>query len=140
MFPDIVVTTKHEYEIEYKYTYTCTNALCGLDFGRQRKLDLTRMACGSCKSRLSQTKPVPKSSGKEDKVNPFGMFVKDHFASVKKENPGSPHKDIMGILSKRYREQTETQEKHSERETIVIEDSDEEVKEVVTSLAILNLH
>src|SRR5579859_3594227 len=62
-FPDIQVTTKHTYEIEYKYMYTCSNASCGLDFGRQRKLDVTGVVCGDCKSRLVQTKTVPNARG-----------------------------------------------------------------------------
>lgn len=38
------------------------------------------------------------------RVNVFGMFVKENFADVKRENPGVAHKEIMGILSKMYRE------------------------------------
>jgi hypothetical protein len=113
-----------------------------MDFGRQRAMDLNKMGCGGCKSRLVQTKPVPKEmGGKENKANPFGMFVKDHFAAVKRENPGSPHKDIMGILSKKYRQAKEDQildkEQKDSRETIVIE-SDEE--DIVTSMSVMELH
>jgi hypothetical protein len=104
-------------------------------------MDLNKMGCGGCKSRLVQTKPVPKMGGKENKANPFGMFVKDHFAVVKRENPGSPHKDIMGILSKRYRQAKEgniaEKEQNDSRETIVIE-SDEE--DIVTSMGVMELH
>lgn len=107
-------------------------------------MDLTRLACGACKSKLSQTKPVPKSSsGKENKSNPFGMFVKDHFVEVKRENPGITHKDIMAILSKRYREQKDgVKGKISlkESEIIFIEDSEDEVVDMVTSIGTLNLH
>jgi predicted SprT family Zn-dependent metalloprotease len=143
-FPDILVTTKHTYEIEYKYTYTCTNLLCGLDFGRQKKLELDRHVCGACKSRLLQTKPAPTTYRKENKTNPFGKFVKDHFAGVKRENPGVSHKDIMTILSKRYHEQKNTINEGGEgskrgSQTILVEDSDEEVDEMVISLGILDL-
>jgi HMG (high mobility group) box len=144
VFPDILVTTKHQYEIVYKYTYTCSNPLCGLDFGRQRKLDLTRLGCGACKSKLTQTKPAPKSSsGKENKSNPFGMFVKDHFAEVKRENPGITHKDIMAILSKRYREQKDGVKgeiSSKDSEIILIEDSEDEVEDMMITIGILNLH
>lgn len=137
-FPDILVTTKHTYEIEYKYTYTCTNPLCGLDFGRQRKLDLTRLACGACKSRLEQTKPVLKV-GKENKVNPFGMFVKEKFAVVKKDNPGMKHKDIMGILASMYREKEAGGGDKKEVEYVVIEESDDEIGGAATALEDLDL-
>jgi predicted SprT family Zn-dependent metalloprotease len=140
-FPDILVTTKHTYEIEYKYTYTCTNSLCGLDFGRQKKLELNRHVCGACKSPLAQTKPIPNTSGKENKPNSFGLFVKDDFARVKRENPGMAHKDIMATLSNRYREQKVSGAEVSQEgsPTILVEDSDDDVVEVVTSLGILDL-
>jgi hypothetical protein len=118
--------------------------LCGLDFGRQKKLDITHLVCGGCKSELTQTKPVPKvMGGKENKVNPFGMFVKEHFASVKRDNPGSPHKDIMGILSKLYKENKEkgagmSGSGHKDIETILVE-SDEEVENVATTFDSLEL-
>jgi len=43
----------------------------------------------------------------QNRPNPFAMFVKEHFAGVKKENPGSTHRDVMATLSKMYREQKE---------------------------------
>ena len=138
-FPDILVTTKHTYEIEYKYTFTCTNPLCGLDFGRQRKLDLSRLACGACKSRLEQTKPVPRAGkGKENKANPFAEFVKRNFAGVKKENPGMKHKEIMGVLGKMYREEKDGG-RGELKEVIVIEESEDEIGEVATALEDLDL-
>jgi hypothetical protein len=140
-FPDILVTTKHTYEIEHKYTYTCRNPLCGLDFGRQRKLDLTKIVCGQCKSQLAQIRPLPKtSSGKENSPNPFGMFVKQHFAAVKKENPSSSHKEIMMTLSKRYREQKDNKikEETTDKDTCLIE-SEDEIEDIITSLGIIDL-
>jgi predicted SprT family Zn-dependent metalloprotease len=123
-FPDIEVTTKHAYEIEYKFMYTCSNASCGLDFGRQKKIDLNRLVCGACKSRLFQTKG---STGKENRANPFGEFVRGNFADVKRENPGSVHKEIMGVLSRMYKE---GKEKRAEAEGI---------EEVVGGVAVIDL-
>jgi hypothetical protein len=122
--------------------YTCRNPLCGLDFGRQRKLDLTKIVCGGCKSQLVQTKPLPKApSGKENKQNPFGMFVKGHFAAVKMENPSSSHREIMAILSKRYREQKDKGEREAKGDidTCLME-SFEEIEDIVTSLRTIDLH
>jgi hypothetical protein len=107
-------------------------------------MDLNKMGCGGCKSRLIQTKPVPKSTvGKENKANPFGMFVKDHFAAIKRENPGSPHKEIMGLLSKKYRQEKESGlpemgSEKDDREIITIED-DGEVSEIATSMGVMEL-
>ena len=121
--------------------YTCTNALCGLDFGRQKKLDLTRLVCGNCKSALAQTEPALKMTcEKEKKPNLFGLYVKENFAVVKKENPGTPHKEIMGILSKRYHEQKSKQKVSSRRdETISIMDGEREVCEIVAGVNMLTI-
>ena len=104
-------------------------------------MELNRHVCGACKSCLAQTKPAPNTSGKENKPNLFGLFVKAHFAEVKRENPGKPHKDLMAILSKRYREQKTSGNEVSKEgiQAILIKDSDEEVDEMVTSLGILDL-
>jgi hypothetical protein len=120
--------------------YTCSNPLCGLDFGRQKKLDISRVVCGGCKSKLTQTKPVPAtSSGKENKPNPFGLFVKEHFANVKRENPATPHKEIMGILSKKYKEQKELKVVDSESVDEILIEGDEEVNVMATTLDGLEL-
>lgn len=94
------------------------------------------MACGACKSRLEQTKPVPRA-GKENKANPFGMFVKDNFAQVKRENPMMKHKEIMGILARMYREEKGGGRK--EVEYIVIQESDDDIGDVQTALEDLDL-
>lgn len=111
-------------------------------------MDISKLCCGECKSRLVQTKPSPgKGEGKENcnrKVNnPFGMFVKEHFAGVKRENLGMGHKDVMAILSTMYREQKDGVTDESllaKSERIVIEDSGDEIEDVATSIGILNLH
>lgn len=140
-FPDILVTTKHTYEIEYKYIYACTNALCGLDFGRQKTLDLTRLVCGNCKSALAQIKPALKMTcKKEEKPNPFGLYVKENFAVAKKEHPGSPHKEIMGILAKEYHEQKSNQKVSSRiDETISIMGRERELGEIVAGVNMLTI-
>jgi len=139
IFPDIIVTTKHTYEIEHKYIYTCTNDSCCREYGRSKRIDVNRNACGSCHSKLMQTRPIPHATTrKEAKSNPFGNFVKEHFANVKKENPTSPHKDIMKILSDRY---------HGEKlnggktlgDPIVLEDSEGKVGELSESLDCLEV-
>lgn len=101
----IIVTTKHSYEIDYKYVWTCMN--CGLEFKRHSKsIDPTRHQCGSCKCKLVQTKPVPrKAEGNgKPKISEYQEFVKENMKIVRKENPGSPQKEIMGLVGKRYQE------------------------------------
>jgi len=109
MFGDrgIVVTTKHSYAIDYKYVWECEN--CGLEFKRHsRSIDPERHRCGTCKSRLVQTKPAPRAGkengGKGKGLGEYQMFVKENMRKVKVENPGSPQKEIMGLVGKKYQE------------------------------------
>jgi hypothetical protein len=102
----IEVTTKHSYEIDYKYVWACTN--CGLEFKRHSKsIDPSRHQCGSCKCKLVQTKPVPRGiggGGAKGGMTEYQAFVKENMKVVKKENPGSPQKEIMGLVGKKYQE------------------------------------
>ncbi len=101
----VEVTTKHSYNIDYKYVWECVN--CGLEFKRHSKsIDPKRHQCGSCKSKLVQTKPVPKKGDGEVKaMGEYQLFVKDNMKKVREENPGSPQKEIMGLVGKKYQEE-----------------------------------
>lgn len=95
----VEVTTKHGYEIEYKYVWECVE--CGHEFKRHSKsVDVAKSRCGVCKGRLVQTKPAVRGG----KVTEYQSFVKDMFAKVKAENPGAGHGIVMEILGKLYRE------------------------------------
>lgn len=97
----VEVTTKHSYAIDYKYVWECEN--CGLEFKRHSKsIDPARHQCGSCKSKLVQTKPVPRNG--EGTVNEYQAFVKETMKKVREENPGSPQKEIMRLVGKRYQD------------------------------------
>jgi predicted SprT family Zn-dependent metalloprotease len=101
----IEVTTKHSYVIDYKYIWECM--ACGIEFKRHSKsIDPKRHTCGSCKSRLVQVKPLPRvaKDGGEGKVNEYQVFVKENMRRIKEENPGSPQKEIMGLVGKKYQE------------------------------------
>ncbi|KAM0143969.1 hypothetical protein ACHAP3_001238 [Botrytis cinerea] len=102
----IEVTTKHSYEIEYKYVWECTEAGCKTLFKRHSKsIDTQRHRCGACKGVLAQIKPVPRGAAKNGKENEYQIFVKENMKKIRDENPGSPQKDIMGLVAKRYQEQ-----------------------------------
>ena len=125
----IEVTTKHSYAIDYKYVWECGG--CGLEFKRHSKsIDPARQQCGSCKSRLVQTKPVPRANaagvGGGAIVSGYQLFVKENMKKVREENPGSPQKDIMGLLGKRYQEHKAAKLAGSTaQEVIAIEDEEE---------------
>ncbi|KAG9230421.1 SprT-like family-domain-containing protein [Amylocarpus encephaloides] len=102
----IKVTTKHSYAIDYKYIWECQNSTCAIEYKRHSKsIDPIRHQCGKCKGKLVQVKPVPKKvvEGKP-KINAYQAFVKEHMKVVREENPGSPQKEIMGLVSRRYKE------------------------------------
>ncbi|KAF4627289.1 hypothetical protein G7Y89_g10865 [Cudoniella acicularis] len=99
----IEVTTKHSYSIDYKYIWECVN--CGIEFKRHSKsIDPARHQCGSCKCKLTQTKPVPRARAGTGKIGDYHVFVKENMKKIREENPGSPQKDIMGLIGKRYQE------------------------------------
>ncbi|KAH8595175.1 SprT-like family-domain-containing protein [Bisporella sp. PMI_857] len=97
----IEVTTKHSYTIDYKYIWQCTS--CALEFKRHSKsIDPARHQCGSCKSKLAQVKPVPRATGVGK--TEYQVFMKEQMAVVRRENPGSPQKEILGLVGKKYQE------------------------------------
>lgn len=60
---EINVTTRHSYEIEYRFVWRCAD--CGAEVCRHsRSVDPARQRCGRCKGGvLVQVKPVPRGGG-----------------------------------------------------------------------------
>lgn len=111
----IEVTTKHSYDIAFKYVWECT--ACGTEFKRHSKsIHPDRHRCGLCKSVLRQTKPVPRGGGdgkeggseeggsgkKEKKESDYQRFMKEQMKVIREENPGCPPKDIMRMVASRW--------------------------------------
>lgn len=97
----INVTTKHTYEIAYKYIWACTH--CGTEYKRHSKsIDPARHSCGKCKEKLVQVKPPPRREGKG--ISEYQKFVKERFSSVKAERPDLGMGEIMALLGKEFRE------------------------------------
>lgn len=102
----IQVTTKHTYEIDFKYIWACT--ACGSEYKRHSKsIDPQRHRCGSCKSVLKQTKPIPRkgndaAGGGGSKPSDWQVFVKEQMKTVRQERPGSPQKEVMKIVAERW--------------------------------------
>ncbi|KAF2100051.1 hypothetical protein NA57DRAFT_75555 [Rhizodiscina lignyota] len=94
----VEVTTKHHYEIEYKYIWECI--VCGCAYKRHSKsIDPARHSCGKCKAKLVQTKPPVRNI----KTSEYQLFVKEHFQTVKKANPSANHGAVMEMIGKMYR-------------------------------------
>ena len=125
----VEVTTKHSYQIEYKYVWECI--ACGYEFKRHSKsVDPARHSCGKCKGRLAQTKPTPRGvgagvavgkDGKREKSE-YQVFVKENFARVKKdlelEGKDAQMGRVMEVLGKEYRARNGEK---AEKEKVVID-------------------
>lgn len=97
----IKVTTKHTYDINYKYVWECVT--CGTEFKRHSKsIDPSRHRCGACKNQLKQIKPVPRGGAKP---SDYQVFVKEQMKVVKTDNPGSPQKEIMRMVAEKWAKQ-----------------------------------
>lgn len=113
------VTTKHSYEIDYKFVWQCS--ACGVLYQRHsRSVDPARHQCGTCRGKLLQIRPVPRGggpagegvgegkgkdgAGEKKGLSEYQLFVRENMKLVKQANPGSPQKEIMGLVGRRYRE------------------------------------
>ena len=95
----VEVTTKHSYDIDYKYIWECNS--CGVEYKRHSKsIDPKKHRCGSCKAPLAQTQPVPRKTTASD----YQLFVKEHFQRIRKEQGNGSHGAVMEAIGKLYRE------------------------------------
>lgn len=105
--PDIEVTTRHSYEIEYKYEWECSTPGCGKVYRRHSKsIDPARQVCGGCKGRL-----VPRFQAQQ--MSAFQLYLKNNMSLAKSALPGVSHGHVMRALSKRWSDAVHaTQEEH----------------------------
>lgn len=95
----IEVTTRHSYDIAFKYVWECGS--CAMEYKRHSKsINPERHRCGSCKSELKQTRPVPRASS--GRPSEYQVFMKKQMKLLKEENPRSPQKDIMKQVAERW--------------------------------------
>ncbi|KAF5682652.1 HMG box-containing protein [Fusarium denticulatum] len=100
----IEVTTKHSYEIDFKYIWECEE--CGVEYKRHSKsIDTQRSKCGKCKGNLKQTKPVPRGAAAGKAPSRYQAFVKEQMGVVRGENPGSPQKVVMKLIAQKWAKQ-----------------------------------
>ncbi|OIW26775.1 hypothetical protein CONLIGDRAFT_656087 [Coniochaeta ligniaria NRRL 30616] len=95
----IEVTTKHSYDIDFKYVWECTS--CAMEYKRHSKsINPDRHRCGACKNPLKQTKPVPRAGAR--KPSEYQTFMKEQMRLLKEENPKTPQKEIMRRVADRW--------------------------------------
>lgn len=134
----IEVTTKHSYDIDYKYVWECVD--CSLEFKRHSKsIDPAKQACGACKGRLVQTKPAVRAN--TNGPSEYQLFVKAHCQRLKQENPGKPHGAVMEMLGKMYREQKKkaSSTNLSQVEDVLQKDAKVDVDLLVKEIEIITL-
>lgn len=94
----INVTTKHSYEIDFKYVWQCEG--CASSYKRHSKsINIEKHRCGACKGMLVQIKPRPRNVGKPSE---YQVFIKDEMKALKLENPTSPQKVIMQMAAEKW--------------------------------------
>ena len=78
--PDVIVTTTHTYEIQYKYEWACVQPRCSFTVGRHsRSIDILRHRCGRCTGELIEIS----KSGKRAQPSAYNLFVKEHSKTVR---------------------------------------------------------
>lgn len=83
---DITITTKHSYEINYKYLWCCETCAC--EYGRHSKsIDPGKSRCGQCRGVLLQVRPKPRKQKTpvENKENRDPLSSTSSSSSKKKE-------------------------------------------------------
>lgn len=83
LYQDISVTTRHDYEISYKFQWKCTQ--CHGIIGRQSKnsVDIHRHVCGKCQGRL-EVWNGPASMDKAPRVqSAYNRFVKENASRIR---------------------------------------------------------
>ena len=102
--PDLPIISRcHQYEVHTKYNYQCNG--CGQMFGRHSKsIDASRHRCSKCGGIPELINSNSSGSSTPKTPNSYALFLKENFASVKKANPGLPHKELMQKISAKFRE------------------------------------
>lgn len=125
---DVEVTTKHDYVIQFKYAWKCTNTACGAIIKRHsRSVDPKRHCCGSCsKGKLIEIE-VPGSKNdvateghtpkKKRPPTGFSLFVQQNSKSIRArlaaERGGASvtQPDVMKECGRIWRKQKESRKK-----------------------------
>ncbi|ORY60727.1 SprT-like family-domain-containing protein [Pseudomassariella vexata] len=97
----VVVTTKHSYEIDYKYIWRCVE--CTTEVHRHSKsVDPVKQRCGRCRGSLEQVKPVPRGGG-QGKKSAYQEFVSKEMKVLKAEGQKLSFKDMMTTVASRWK-------------------------------------
>lgn len=109
----ITVTTKHSYEIDYKYIWRCAECTCEVH-RHTKSVDPQRQRCGRCRGVLLQVKPVPRvkknspaTAGgvpEKKKLSAWQEFLSAQMAELKTTHKELAFDKKMEIVSRRWKE------------------------------------
>lgn len=100
----IVVTTKHNYDIDFKFIWRCVDCSCEVK-RHSKSVNPEKQRCGRCRGVLEQIKPVPRANGKGRTA--YQDFVSKEMKDLKAEGRALSFKDMMAIVSARWKTQQE---------------------------------
>ncbi|KAF3015370.1 hypothetical protein E8E14_011924 [Neopestalotiopsis sp. 37M] len=100
----IVVTTKHNYEIDFKFIWRCVDCTCEVK-RHSKSVNPEKQRCGRCRGILEQVKPVPRANGKGRTA--YQEFVSKEMKDLKAEGKALNFKEMMAIVSARWKAQQE---------------------------------
>ena len=138
----VEVTTKHSYDISYKYIWVCTETSCGIEYKRHSKsIDPAKHTCGACKSKLLQIQPAPRKGQELGKRSEYQDFVKREYERVKREKPGAGFGEVMAVLGRDFREKkrSEADLNAATKEDHAVESKDTGVDSMLKELGGLSL-
>lgn len=95
----IEVTTKHSYDIDFRYIWQCKECLCELK-RHSRSITPGKHRCGRCKGELVQIKPTPRKAPAA--TSEYQLFLKAEMKVIRAENPGMAQKDVMKCAATRW--------------------------------------
>jgi predicted SprT family Zn-dependent metalloprotease len=94
MFPELKVSTCHNYKIAYKYIYRCINyrsGKCAWEMGRHsRSVDLLKQVCGRCRGHILEPLVVNQHGvpEKAKKLTQYQIFSQKQFKTMVTDGSG----------------------------------------------------
>ena len=108
LYPDLQVTTCHNYEIQYKFIYRCENyPVCKWQMGRHSKsVNVLNVCCGRCRGRIMQPLILGKDGQPHAAKAPtaYQCFAKEQFQTMK--NSGLSLGEKTKLISSRWKKKT----------------------------------
>eukprot|EP00127_Corallochytrium_limacisporum_P004462 Clim_evm16s164 gene=Clim_evmTU16s164 len=106
-FPELDITTCHDYAINFKFQWKCTNDMCGQVIGRHSNTLGDDSHCGRCGSAFRALPRVAADGTpiKPRPLNAYQRFIKLQTPRVKKAYPEATPAERLKILGTMYRNQ-----------------------------------